>query len=244
MSQTYDSAKAGLANTIFVYLNTYVALERWIEANIKDPEMTTVFEGGAPIPEIEAKHVIASAEHIVGAALIGTVSQIGRIVDHFFLLLLKPIIPGTLEDDTWYSPEAIELVSGVHLGSLYGYNEFMHLNLLRGAFDRVEDIILTQPQVLKLAAGLDQFLEDFDAKFHFEQSNRKKTKHGKQTRIGDGVAPGAPGPRALPKTKLLGDGSVRGPADPRPDQNPGYPDEDDHEARHDDYPDADPGAAI
>lgn len=232
MSTVYLAAKAGIENVLFVYLNQYVAIEQWIDKNLKDPELVMVFDEGSPVPLIESKAVVASADYLMGAVLIHTVMQIGRIVDHMLKTLIRPRIVGSLGDETWYAPEAVELITGIRLSELYGYPDFVHMNLVRGSIEGLSDKLgLTQAQVLKLAAGLTQFLEEFDAKFHFEQSLIKK---GRSNEAPSSVRPvdnpsSVPG-KPLPRFMLGPSGFV-----PR-DGNNSYPDAADRGALNPGYP--------
>lgn len=171
-SKELEAATLDIENNVYVYINTYTAIERWIAANRENPNMTTMVGDGPTAPVIHAEQVLAIQDYMHGSAMIGCLMQIGRVFDRYLMAKVKPLV-GTLTDDSWYSLDAAEMISGLDFDSLYGYKDVLSMNIMRAAIDAAAPLTISQPQLLAMATRVVGFIEDFDARFEIEQEVRR-----------------------------------------------------------------------
>lgn len=173
-SEDFDRLKKGIDAVVFVYINMHAAIDRWVTANTNNPTMVARFEEDDVeyYRPIHAHEVVESQDYIEGAALVHLVMQLGRILDAYLKRRVTPLIKGAY-DDTWFSLDAVELISGVKLMDVMQFNSVISLGIIRAAVDGAGPTALSGPQVLDLARHVTAFAEDFDARFDLEQEVRR-----------------------------------------------------------------------
>lgn len=178
MSPNFLKMKNAIENVLFVYINMYVALLRWVAENEADKELEITFKDDNVelFPPLRAKEVIAAEDYLHGAALIHTVMQLGRILDTYLRDSIRPLIRGQLVDDTWYSLEVVEEVSHIRLSDVFNYGYVVRLNAMRKVVNEAGSLAVTQPQILDLTKKIIGFAEDFDARLTLESQIKPKGK--------------------------------------------------------------------